>query len=176
MSRVHSLLVAVCLFAVASCAVSPYQGKQIETSVVEFDGFTDIPSGRVRLEVYDVGLKRFVALRTVTAAATTTFAAGAICPNSPPLYRYRGGIDLQWPIYWRSRGTQPPSYDARVRGAKLTSTGETALFFTTNPNAGNCMAERGFNSTCDFYNIASVCGFTINEVTVLGTGSSPWWN
>jgi hypothetical protein len=173
MSRVHSL---VLLFVVSSCAVSPYDGKQIATSEVEFDGFTDIASGKVRLEVYDVGLKKFVAMKTVTAAPTASFAAGAICPNSPPLYRYRGAIDLIWPIYWHSLGTNPPTYDAKVRGFKLTSTGETPLFFTTNPNAGNCMASKGFNSTCDFYNVATECGFTINEATVKGTGSSPWWN
>jgi hypothetical protein len=176
MSRVHSLLVVACLFIVASCAVSPYQGKQIATSEVEFDGFTDIRSGKVRLEVYDVNAQRWAGLRTVTAAATASFAAGAICPNSPALYRYTGSIDLQWPVYWRSRGTQPPTYDAKVRGFKLTSSGELPLFFTTNPNAGNCMASKGFNSTCDFRSIATECGFTINEATVLGTGAAPWWN
>lgn len=176
MSRVHSMIVAASLLGAAGCAVGPYSGQQIETSEVHFDGFVDTAGAQVRLEAFDYGPDRFVGLRTVRAATTPVFPAGAICPNSPPLYRYRGSIDLNWPIYWDHVGGANP-YQAKVRAFEVAGGGETPLFFTTDSNAGGCMEEHAFNSTCDFYNVASVkCGFKINEAVIVGTGGSPWWN
>ena len=161
------------VIALASCAVAPTSGSTTSTSEIAFDGFVDGPGLRVRLEAFDYPAGKFGALRTVTASATPTFAAGTICPNSPALYRYTGKIDLIWPFWWRLvNGT----YEARVRAFKLTSTGELPVFFSTNPDPGICMAENGFNNTCDFKNVAVNCGFTVNEATVKGVGGTPWNN
>ena len=161
------------VLALASCAMAPTSGSQTSTSEVSFDGFVDGPGLRVRLEAFDYPANRFGGVRTVTADTAPSFAAGAICPNSPALYRYRGKIDLIYPFWWRSvNGT----YQARVRAFKLTSTGELPVFFTTNPDPGPCMANNAFNDTCDFNNVATKCGFTINEATVRGVGGAPWNN
>jgi hypothetical protein len=160
--------------ALASCAMGPTDGSVTTTSEVSFDGFVDGAGLKVRLEAFDNGTNKFTALKTVTAATTPTFAAGAICPNSPALYRYTGKIDLPWPYWWKYvTGT----YQARVRAFKLTSSGETPVFFTTNQNPSTCMTDNAFNRTCDFYNVASSqCGFSIHEAAVKGTGLAPWNN
>jgi hypothetical protein len=161
------------VIALASCAMAPTSGSQTSTSEVSFDGFVDGPGLRVRLEAFDYPVNKFGGLKTVTADTAPSFAAGAICPNSPALYRYRGKIDLIYPFWWRYvNGT----YQARVRAFKLTATGELPVFFTANPDPGNCMANNAFNSTCDFNNVSTKCGFTINEATVKGTGAAPWNN
>lgn len=162
------------LLALAACAVGPTDGSVTETSEVSFDGFVDGPGLKVRLEAYDFNVDEFGALKTVTASTKPTFAAGAICPNSPALYRYTGKIDLKWPIWWKHvNGT----YQARVRAFKVTSSGETPVFFTANENAASCMEANAFNRTCDFYNVASTkCGFKLDEATVNGVGAGPWNN
>lgn len=159
--------------ALASCAVGPTSGSVTSTSEISFDGFVDGPGLKVRLEAFDNGPDKFYGVKTVTASTTASFQAGAICPNSPALYRYTGKIDLIWPFWWNyNNGT----YEARVRAFKLTSSGETPVFFTANPDPGICMAENAFNNTCDFYNVAVECGFKIYEATVKGVGSAPWNN
>jgi hypothetical protein len=156
------------LFSLASCAVSPYNGKQISSSVVEFDGFTDAPGATVRLEAFDYGPDRFVQLGTARASTTASFRASAICPNSPALYRYRGSINLTWPVYWNF--VQTGLYETKVRAFQVQSTGERPILFADNGDAGSCMADLGFNSTCDFNNIAVKCGIKLGEVTVRGCG------
>lgn len=174
MFRIHSLIAAASLFLAASCAVGPYSGQQIDTSEVSFDGFVDIAGANVRLEAFDYGPDKFVPYTTVKASTSPTFAAGAICPNSPALYRFKGKIDLNWPFWWEKNGA---TYEAKVRAVKLTSTGELPLFFTANPSAGECMAANAFNNTCDFQNVAvSTCGFSLSQAVVKGTGLAPWNN
>jgi hypothetical protein len=173
MSRVHSFAVAA-LLLVASCAMSPTSGSTTSTSEVEFMGFVDAPGLKVRLEGYDYGLKKFVAFKTVTAESTPLFRAGEICPDSPALYRYTGKIDLIWWVYWNFVNN---AYETKVRAFKITSTGETPILFTANENPGACMADYGFNGSCNFNNIASTkCGFKLGEATVKGVGYTPWNN
>jgi hypothetical protein len=175
MSRIHAIAIATLVAITTGCALAPASGSTTSTSEIDFDGFVDGPGLKVRLEAFDVGTNKFGALKTVTAATTPSFAAGAICPNSPALYRYTGKIDLHWPIWWKWVGDG--TYEARVRAFKVTSSGELPVFFTTNPNAGLCMSQHAFNSTCDFNNVAvSKCGFKIYEATVKGTGPAPWNN
>lgn len=172
MLRAHSSIVIALSLSVAGCAVGPVSGQEIGGNTIEFDGFVRASEARVRLEAFDYGLDRFVALRTVTAERTATFAAGQICPDSPALYRYRGSITLNWPIYWDNNNGQ---YETKVRGFEVTS-GEIPLFFTENENPGPCFAEHGFNSTCNFNNLAvSKCGFELNEAVVKTTDPSPWF-
>jgi hypothetical protein len=156
----------------ASCAVAPYSGQQLDTNEVVFDGFIETAGARVRLEAFDYGTNQFTGVNWATAATTPTFAAGAICPDSPALYRYRGSARLQWPIYWRRINGE---WESKVRAFKVTSSGEVALFFTANPNAGQCMAENAFNNTCTFSNVAVTCGFNINQAVVKGD-ETPWDN
>lgn len=161
------------VLALASCAVGPTSGSVTSTSEISFDGFIEEPSLRVRLDAFDYNANTFGGVRWVTAASAPTFAAGAICPDSPALYRFSGKIDLIYPFWWKNvDGT----YQARVRAVKVTSSGSTPLFFTANPDPGICMAENAFNNTCTFSNVAVKCGFTLNEATVRGVGSAPWNN
>ncbi|HEY5944175.1 MAG TPA: hypothetical protein VIV40_01730 [Kofleriaceae bacterium] len=161
------------LLALASCALAPTSGSTTYTSAIDFDGFVDGPGLRVRLEAFDAYTNQVGTAKTVTADTAPSFAAGTICPNSPALYRYKGSLDLNLWIWWKLvNGT----YEARVRAFKLTSTGETPILFTANPNPGSCWSQNAFNNTCDFNTVATKCGFKLGEATVKGVGSAPWNN
>ena len=158
------------LLALASCAVAPYSGQEVDSSIIAFDGFVDEPSATVRLEAFDVITDDFVPKGTARSATTASLRAGALCPNSPALYRYQGSVNLNWPSYWRWLGNS--EYEARLRAIHVNAVGERPIVFTDNPNAGSCMAQRA-KGNCDFYNIASQCGFKLDEAKVYGSGA-PW--
>ena len=60
-------------------------------------------------------------------------------------------------------------YQAKLKATELYP-GESSgspLFFTKNPNGQSCMFQQmAANPNCDFYNIASVCGYTVQEATI----------
>ena len=159
------------LVSAAGCATRPFSGAQISDNVIAIGGLTDVAGVRVRLSAYDWNAARFVALTDVFAQATPSFAAGAICPNSPALYRYDGAVTLNWPFYWRRN---PTLYQTKVKATQITA-GETPLMFTDNPAGVDCMIANAFNSTCDFFHVAAnVCGYDLHEAVVSSTSSSPW--
>jgi hypothetical protein len=172
MSRVQFSIALVCALAGASCAVTPYSGQQISTNTVKVEGLVDQPGVRVRVDAYDWNAARYLPMATVYSTTQLAFAAGTICPNSPPLYRYVASAALVWPIYWGDYDGS--TYYAKVRATQLTA-GETPLQFTANPHGVDCMIANAFNNTCDFYVVAyTTCGYNLTEARVKGTGGAPW--
>lgn len=168
MSRIQIMLMTV---LAASCATSPYSGQQISTGTISFGGFVDEPGVTVRIDARDKQTGTWPAVWWATSATTPTFAAGAICPNSPALYSYSASVPLQWSIYWTA---VTGGFEARVRARKL-GVGEQDLLFTSNPNGVSCMQANAFTPDCDFYSVAyTTCGYSLYEATVKTTSSHPW--
>ncbi|MEZ4359169.1 MAG: hypothetical protein R3B48_03240 [Kofleriaceae bacterium] len=171
--RQQLILVAVAVAAGAlgaACATTPYSGQEVTTNTIPVAGFGNAPGAPVRLYGWDWSTSKYFYVSSTTTAIEPTFAAGVICPNSPDLYAYSGSITLQWPFYWQP---QPGGYRAKIKATQFTS-GTTPLWFADNPGAVNCLIAAGFNSTCEFGNIAYACGFNTTEPIVTSTSLGPW--
>lgn len=172
MSRIHALAAALITMVGASCTTSPYSGQTISTGTITFGGFGDAPNATIRFEAFVRSSNNYQQVGVATTKATPTFAAGAICPNSPALYMFNGSAPLNWPIYWDLVNGQ---YQAKVKATEYTA-GITKLYFTDNPNGVDCIIAHGFNSTCDFVDVAyTQCGYKLTEAVVKTTSTAPWF-
>jgi len=169
MSRFQALLALTLLIVGASCVTSPYDGQQISGYNLNVEGFVDTPGATVRVDAYDWSTSTYYAWQWTTAQTVPYAAAGAICPNSPPLYSYTANVNLWLNLQWRRDLKTGRSY-AKLKATELYP-GENSgspLFFTNNPNGPSCMFQH-ITPNCDFFNIASVCGYTLQEATISTT-------
>jgi hypothetical protein len=169
------LIISALLVFAAACATSPYSGQPVDTNRIVVAGFAKDPGVRVRVDAYDWSTNTFYMVANATSASTPTLAAGAICPNSPPLYAYNVTTDpLMWPIYWKKNPAG--RYEAKVQATQIAGGGTWPLKFTANPNGPSCI-QANITPNCDFRTVAQdICGYTLNDAIIVSTKLSPWFD
>jgi hypothetical protein len=135
------------------CYTQPYDGQVTNGQPFVVNGYTDIPSAAVAIEMYDYpGV--WLQVGSAVSSSTASHPAGAISQNSPALYYFTTTVNptTEW-------------YDGRVGYLRVRNVTSNTAVYGGGYSSLTCFMNR-ISRTADFYGIAWECGFNLSQVTL----------